>query len=248
MGLVFQFPERHFIGASLAQELTLGWPRGDPADTYSRQMVAANVLQAVGLMHVPLDTPLHTLSDGYKRYGIAVRCVIAVWCGVVFCGWVLGRMLLVYNQDTPSTHGIIIITATGEWRWQCSCVGSQGCCCWMSHWRGLIGRHEQRWHNCSVRPARLWGEDCCGLMHIGDAYTYTHLDVWSKTPMGAVVLDQPYPPLHIMWCVAPHTGKLKQERPVLMVSHDLREIAPHVTHAWRMLPGGVLQPSDLAAV
>lgn len=41
------------------------------------------------------------------------------------------------------------------------------------------------------------------------------------------------------------TGKLKQERPVLMVSHDLREIAPHVTHAWRMLPGGVLESSDV---
>lgn len=68
MGLVFQFPERHFIGATLAQELTLGWPRGDPTDTYTRQMVAANVLQAVGLLQVPLDTPLHTLSDGYKRY------------------------------------------------------------------------------------------------------------------------------------------------------------------------------------
>ncbi len=41
---------------------------------------------------------------------------------------------------------------------------------------------------------------------------------------------------------------MKQERPVLMVSHDLREIAPHVTHAWRMLPGGVLEPSDMAPV
>lgn len=68
MGMVFQFPERHFIGATLAQELTMGWPRGNPSDTYARQMVAANVLQAVGLMHIPLDTPLHTLSDGYKRY------------------------------------------------------------------------------------------------------------------------------------------------------------------------------------
>ena len=67
MGLVFQFPERHFIGGTLAQELTMGWPRGDPSDTYARQMIAANVLQAVGLLHIPLDTPLHTLSDGYKR-------------------------------------------------------------------------------------------------------------------------------------------------------------------------------------
>lgn len=27
-GLVFQFPERHFLGDSLLQELTFGWPQG----------------------------------------------------------------------------------------------------------------------------------------------------------------------------------------------------------------------------
>ena len=27
-GLVFQFPERHFLGDSLLRELTFGWPQG----------------------------------------------------------------------------------------------------------------------------------------------------------------------------------------------------------------------------
>lgn len=34
---------------------------------------AAVVLPALGLSHIPLETPLQTLSDGYKR-----RCALAV--------------------------------------------------------------------------------------------------------------------------------------------------------------------------
>ena len=38
-------------------------------------------------------------------------------------------------------------------------------------------------------------------------------------------------------------GKLKTECTVLVVSHDLRELGPLVDAAWRMLPGGRLEPS-----
>ncbi len=38
-------------------------------------------------------------------------------------------------------------------------------------------------------------------------------------------------------------GKLKAECTVLIVSHDLRELGPLVDVAWRMAPGGRLEPS-----
>ena len=37
-------------------------------------------------------------------------------------------------------------------------------------------------------------------------------------------------------------GKLKGECTVIVVSHDLREIAPLVDVAWEMQPGGTLSP------
>ena len=37
-----------------------------------------------------------------------------------------------------------------------------------------------------------------------------------------------------------HAGKLKEECTVIVVSHDLREIAPLVDVAWEMQPNGTL--------
>lgn len=70
-GLVFQFPERHFVGSTLADELTAGWPVDlSPAATMARQTLTTRtyqVITAVGLDGLPLDTPLTQLSGGYKR-------------------------------------------------------------------------------------------------------------------------------------------------------------------------------------
>ena len=41
--------------------------------------------------------------------------------------------------------------------------------------------------------------------------------------------------------LVPLLREVKRERAVLVVSHDLQELAPLVDHAWRMMPGGVLQ-------
>lgn len=41
-----------------------------------------------------------------------------------------------------------------------------------------------------------------------------------------------------------HAGKLKERCTVLAVSHDLRELVPLVDQAWKMEPGGLLQPSE----
>ena len=79
-GIVFQFPERHFVGATLAEELTAGWPPGDtPQGLFARQALAnraSKVLSAVGLDSFPITTRLSALSDGYKRrVALAVQLV-----------------------------------------------------------------------------------------------------------------------------------------------------------------------------
>jgi energy-coupling factor transport system ATP-binding protein len=79
-GLVFQFPERHFVGVTLAEELTAGWPGLDtPAGMAVRQSLTARtfeVLAAVGLNTLPLDSPVAPLSDGYKRrVALAVQLI-----------------------------------------------------------------------------------------------------------------------------------------------------------------------------
>lgn len=59
-GLVFQFPERHFLGLSVAQELRLG----------RRRVVAdemAGVLQRVGLGELALQQAPERLSGGQQR-------------------------------------------------------------------------------------------------------------------------------------------------------------------------------------
>jgi energy-coupling factor transport system ATP-binding protein len=59
-GLVFQFPERHFLGLSVGQELRLG-QRRLPGEK------AASVLRQVGLQGVSLQQAPERLSGGQQR-------------------------------------------------------------------------------------------------------------------------------------------------------------------------------------
>jgi len=59
-GLVFQFPERHFLGLTMGQELRLGHHRL----TEEHQ---STVLTQVGLNHVSLKLPPERLSGGQQR-------------------------------------------------------------------------------------------------------------------------------------------------------------------------------------
>lgn len=59
-GLVFQFPERHFLGLSVAQELRLGHRRLEGERS-------AAVLRQVGLADVPQQLPPERLSGGQQR-------------------------------------------------------------------------------------------------------------------------------------------------------------------------------------
>lgn len=68
-GLVFQFPERHFCGGTLFEELRLGHP----------ELTSENIhkaLQEVGLDHLSLSTAPHNLSGGQqRRLALAVQLI-----------------------------------------------------------------------------------------------------------------------------------------------------------------------------
>jgi len=141
VGIVFQFPERHFLGETIMDELTFGWPY-DPWQRKAASMQLTSVLEAVDLDHISVKTPLSQLSDGYKR-----RVALAVQ---------LARQPSLLLLDEP-----------------------------------LAG-----------------------------------LDWKSRADVAKVL------------------GKLKKQCTVLAVSHDLRELVPLVDNAWKMSPGGLLNPSE----
>ena len=68
-GIVFQFPERHFCGGTILEELRLGHP-----DVNSDRL--REVLAEVGLDEISLQTAPHDLSGGQqRRLGIAVQLI-----------------------------------------------------------------------------------------------------------------------------------------------------------------------------
>lgn len=75
VGMVFQFPERHFVGHNIRSELIFGWPN----TLAGHQSMLARVnwaLGAIGLVGFDLETPTNELSDGFKRrLALAVQLV-----------------------------------------------------------------------------------------------------------------------------------------------------------------------------
>jgi len=68
-GLVFQFPERHFCGHTVLEELRLGHPELDRTQI-------DQALQAVGLEHLALTAQPHSLSGGQqRRLALAVQLI-----------------------------------------------------------------------------------------------------------------------------------------------------------------------------
>ncbi len=68
-GLVFQFPERHFCGSTILEEVRLGHP-----EWKAEQINGA--LEAVGLAHLALHTSPHSLSGGQqRRLALAVQLI-----------------------------------------------------------------------------------------------------------------------------------------------------------------------------
>jgi energy-coupling factor transport system ATP-binding protein len=68
-GLVFQFPERHFCGSTILEELRLGHP-----ELGSERVKEA--LTEVGLAHLPFHASPHSLSGGQqRRLALAVQLI-----------------------------------------------------------------------------------------------------------------------------------------------------------------------------
>lgn len=68
-GLVFQFPERHFCGGTLLEELRLGHPELGSEQVYQ-------ALAEVGLDHLSLQTSPQSLSGGQqRRLSLAVQLI-----------------------------------------------------------------------------------------------------------------------------------------------------------------------------
>ena len=68
-GLVFQFPERHFCGGTVLEELRLGHPELDLKRV-------RDALSEVGLEHISLQISPHALSGGQqRRLALAVQLI-----------------------------------------------------------------------------------------------------------------------------------------------------------------------------
>jgi energy-coupling factor transport system ATP-binding protein len=68
-GLVFQFPERHFCGSTLLEELRLGHPE------LGKERID-QALESVGLAHLPLTTSPRSLSGGQqRRLALAIQLI-----------------------------------------------------------------------------------------------------------------------------------------------------------------------------
>lgn len=68
-GIVFQFPERHFCGSNILEELRLGHPE------IQREQVQQALVE-VSLAHLPRETSPHTLSGGQqRRLALAVQLI-----------------------------------------------------------------------------------------------------------------------------------------------------------------------------
>ncbi len=68
-GLVFQFPERHFCGSTILDELRLGHPELGSENVHQ-------ALQEVGLDHLSLHASPHALSGGQqRRLALAVQLI-----------------------------------------------------------------------------------------------------------------------------------------------------------------------------
>lgn len=68
-GIVFQFPERHFCGSNILEELRLGHPE-------LSAIRVKDALTEVGLEHLSYETPPHALSGGQqRRLSLAVQLI-----------------------------------------------------------------------------------------------------------------------------------------------------------------------------
>ncbi|AZB71344.1 ABC transporter ATP-binding protein [Synechococcus elongatus] len=108
-GLVFQFPERHFCGHTVLEELRLGHPE------ISREQVKA-ALVSVGLGDLPFSASPYQLSGGQqRRLALAVQlirqpCILLLDEPTAGLDWSMRRQLIQLFQELKKTWGLLIVT------------------------------------------------------------------------------------------------------------------------------------------
>ena len=120
-GIVFQFPERHFLGLTIQQELKLGQKRLG----WEQQQ---SVLKRVGLADVDLSTPPERLSGGQqRRLALAVQLlrgaeVLLLDEPTAGLDWSVRREVLQLMSDLAEDRILIVVTHEPELfdGWQCN--------------------------------------------------------------------------------------------------------------------------------
>jgi energy-coupling factor transport system ATP-binding protein len=112
-GLVFQFPERHFLGLSVAQELRLG-QRRLPSEQLEQ------VLEQVGLGGVALRQPPEQLSGGQqRRLALAVQLlrdarVLLLDEPTAGLDWAVRREVLDLLRAVARQRAVLVVTHEPE--------------------------------------------------------------------------------------------------------------------------------------
>ncbi len=112
-GLVFQFPERHFCGQTILEELRLGHPEigREPID---------RTLAAVGLDHLSLEALPQALSGGQqRRLALAVQLIRQPYLLLLDeptagLDWSMRQQILRLLQELKQTWTLLVVSHDAE--------------------------------------------------------------------------------------------------------------------------------------
>ncbi|APB32767.1 ABC transporter-like protein [Gloeomargarita lithophora Alchichica-D10] len=134
-GLVFQFPERHFCGLTLLEELRLGHPE------LTLEQVQ-QVLTTVHLRDVPLHQPPHYLSGGQqRRLALAVQLIRQPYLllldePLAGLDWSMRRQVMQLLQELKRTWALLVVSHD---TCELSAMADQVWCLEGGRLRGLTG-------------------------------------------------------------------------------------------------------------